>query len=128
MLIKESGCQTRSRLTEKLTMCGKTRVHHTSYMPGMRPGTTRRKANIYASKYGMTNVFLKVFLSRKSSEVSSVVMKHNKNRPAKYIVLCGQTIFPLLIFVVAEKWKNMVWTCKATCKGSQGGRLAQCVS
>ena len=44
------------------------------------------------------------------------------------IVLCGQTIFPFLIFVVAEKQKNTVWTCEAMCKGSHGGRLAQRVS
>ena len=25
-----------------------------------------------------------------------------------------------LLFVVAEKQKNMVWTCEATCKGSMG--------
>ena len=43
------------------------------------------------------------------------------------IVLRGQTAFPL-IFVVSEEWKNTVWTCEATCKGSHGGRLAQCVS
>ena len=40
----------------------------------------------------------------------------------------ARPFFPLLIFVVAEKWKNMVWTCEATCKGSHGGRLAQCLS
>ena len=38
--------------------------------------------------------------------------------------------FPLS-FVVAEKWKNAVWTCKAMCKGSHGEahgeRLAQLV-
>ena len=72
--------------------------------------------------------FSRYFSAENLPEVSPVVMRHNKNWPAKYIVLCGQTIFPLLIFVVAEKWKNMVWTCKATCKGSHGGRLAQCVS
>ena len=95
------------------------------------PGNTRRKANIYMSENGMTNVFL----SRESSqseEVSSVMnykMRHTKNRPARdSLVLCGQTIFPLLIFVMAEKWKNTVWTCEATCKGSHGGRLAQCMS
>ena len=27
---------------------------------------------------------------------------------------------------MAEKRKNAVWTCEATCKGSHGGRLAQC--
>ena len=38
----------------------------------------------------------------------------------------ARPFFPLLIIVVAEKWKNMVWTCEAMCKGSHGGRLAQC--
>ena len=36
-------------------------------------------------------------------------------------------LFPLLIFVVAEKRKNTVWTCEAMCKGSHGGRLAHAV-
>ena len=34
----------------------------------------------------------------------------------------ARPFFPLLIFVVAEKRKNTVWTCT----GSPGGRLAQC--
>ena len=29
--------------------------------------------------------------------------------------------------MVAEKWKNAVWTCQARCKGSHGERLAQLV-
>ena len=29
--------------------------------------------------------------------------------------------------MVAEKWKNAVWTCEATYKGSHGERLAQLV-
>ena len=32
-----------------------------------------------------------------------------------------------LLFVVAEKQKNKVWTCEAMYKSSYGGRLAQCV-
>ena len=32
-------------------------------------------------------------------------MRHNKNWPARDIVLCGQTIFPLLLFVVRKKGK-----------------------
>ena len=56
--------------------------------------------------------------------------KHNKNwpvtRPARYslawpdhfsVKICG-----------GRKTENTVWTCKAICKGSHGGRLAQCVS
>ena len=39
----------------------------------------------------------------------------------------ARLLFPLL-FVVAEKQKNTVWTCEATCKGSHGRRLAQYVS
>ena len=52
-------------------------------------------------------------------------MRHNKNWPVKYS-LAWPTTF--LLFVVEEKQRNMVWTCKATCKGSYGGKLAQCVS
>ena len=29
--------------------------------------------------------------------------------------------------MVEEKWKNVVWTCEATCKGSHGERLTQLV-
>ena len=47
MLIKESGCQMSSRLTEKVAKCGKTRVYHTSSMPG----NTTRKANIRIQKW-----------------------------------------------------------------------------
>ena len=57
-------------------------------------------------------------------------IRHNKNRldtrSAKYnLAWPGQF---LCYFVVAEKWKNTVWTWEATCKGSCGGRLAHCVS
>ena len=51
MLIKEPGCQTRSRLPEKLAKCVKTCVHHTSYMPG----NTTRKGNIYIYIYIYTS-------------------------------------------------------------------------
>ena len=69
------------------------------------------------------------FLAENLPEVNPVAMnykmRHNKNRPAKYS-LAWPTTCPL--FVVEEKQKNMVWTCEATCKGSYGGKLAQCVS
>ena len=56
-------------------------------------------------------------------------IRHNNNwlaiRPAKYSLAWSGRF---LRFVVGEKQKNMVWTCGATCKGSNGGRLAQCVS
>ena len=57
-------------------------------------------------------------------------IRYNKNwlamRSAKYSLVWPGRF--LRYFVVAEKWKNIVWTCEATCKGSHGGRLAQCVS
>ena len=66
-----------------------------------------------------------------SQEVSPVMMNykmtHNKNRPARDSLVWPDH-FPLLIFVVAEKRKDTVCTCEATCKCSHGGRLAQCVS
>ena len=56
-------------------------------------------------------------------------IRHNNNRlairPAKYSLAWPGRF---LRFVVGEKQKNTVWTCKAMCKGSHGGRLAQCVS
>ena len=63
MLIKESRLPNEVKANIELVKCGKTCMQHTSYMPGTRPGNTRRKANIYISKNGMTNVFL----SRESS-------------------------------------------------------------
>ena len=53
ILINESDCQMRSRLTEKCAKSRKMHVHHTSYMPG----NTRRKANRYTSKNGMTKYY-----------------------------------------------------------------------
>ena len=54
-------------------------------------------------------------------------MRHNKNQPARYSLVWPSHFFRYY-FVVAEKQKNAVWTCEATCKGSHGGRLAHCVS
>ena len=80
---------------------GKTQVHHSD--------KTRRKANRYASENGMTNVFLKKYFS-----VNPVVMnyklRHNKNQPARYSLAWPDRFFHYY-FVMAEKWKNMVWTC-----------------
>ena len=63
-----------------------------------------------------------------SPELSPVVMnykmRHNKNQPERDSLVWPDH-FPLL---VAEKRKNTVWACEATCKGSHGGRLAHCVS
>ena len=45
-----------------------------------------------------------------SLEVSPVMMnykmRHNKSRPARDSLVWPDHFFPLLIFVVAEKWKN----------------------
>ena len=87
----------------------KTCVHHTSYMATR----TRRKVNKYASEN-----FLEV-----NPVMMNYKIRHNKNRRVRYSL--AWPLFPLL-FVVAEKQKNVVWTCKAMCKGSHGERLAQC--
>ena len=51
-----------------------------------------------------------------SPEVSPVMMnykmRHNKNQPARNSLLWPDH-FPLLIFVVAERRKDTVWTCEA---------------
>ena len=71
------------------------------------------------------------FTTENFPEVSPVVMnykmRHNKNQPARYSLVWPGHSF-CYYFVVAEKQKNTVWTCEAMCKGSHGGRLAQCVS
>ena len=45
MLVKESGCQTRAGIIEKLAKCGKTHMYHTSYMatPEEKQVDTRTK-------------------------------------------------------------------------------------
>ena len=64
------------------------------------------------------------FSAENFPEINPVMMnykiRHNKNQPARYSLA--------LLFVVAEKWKNAVWTCKAMCKGSHGERLVHCES
>ena len=55
MLINESGCQTRSRLTEKLEKCEKMRMHHTSYMAA----SEEKQIDSLRIQNGMTNVFLR---------------------------------------------------------------------
>ena len=86
----------------------------------------------YALENGMTNLFL----SRESSigQPSGDELQNETQLiriGQQGIVLCdhcmARPFFLLLIFVVAEKRKNMVWTCEAMCKGNHGGRLAQCV-
>ena len=54
MVIKELGCQTRSRLTEKLAKVRKMCMHHTSYM-----ATPEEKQIDTDFENGMTNVFLR---------------------------------------------------------------------
>ena len=75
-----------------------------------------------------------MYFSKNIPGVKPVVMNykitHIKNRPATRPARCSLA-WPdrfFCIFVVAEKRKNMVWTCEAMCKGSHGGRLAQCLS
>ena len=67
--------------------------------------------------------------------VNSVVMNYKirlresaSNKASEVQPYMTRPFFLLLLFVVAEKQKNMVWTCEAMCKGSYGGRLGQCVS
>ena len=59
--------------------------------------------------------------------VMNYKMRHNKNQPATYSLIWPDHVVHYY-FVVAEKWKNTVWTCEGMYKGSHGGRFAQCVS
>ena len=52
-------------------------------------------------------------------------IRHNKNRPAKHSLAC---LDHFSVTCAGRKMENTVWTCEATCKGSHGGRLAQCAS
>ena len=54
MLIKESGCQTRSRLTEKLT-----KVRKNVHVPYNMAISEENQVDSYAYKNGMSNVLLK---------------------------------------------------------------------
>ena len=55
MLIKEPGCQTRSRLIEKLAKVQKTLVHHTIWQHQKKI----KYIDTYAYENGMSNVLLK---------------------------------------------------------------------
>ena len=56
MIIKEPGCQTRSRLTEKLA-----KVQKNALAPCDMTTPKEKKIDSYASENGMTNVFLKEY-------------------------------------------------------------------
>ena len=92
---------------------------------------------IHGRKYSRFSRILewsRMYLSQNLTGVNPVVMnykiRHDKiglRRGQRGIVLRDQTTFPLL-FVVAEKRKNIVWTWEATCKGTHRGRLVKGVS
>ena len=99
--------KTRSRLTEKLAKCGKTRVHHTSYMPG----NTRKKPNIYTRpENGMTKCISQQRIFWRLVQRWWTTRWDIIRIGQQGMVFCGprfgQTIFPLLIFMVAEKQKT----------------------
>ena len=120
MLIKEPGCQTRAR-PEKFAKVWKMCMHHNSYM------ATSEEKQVDAH----LKMEWQICFSENHPGVNPVVMnykiRHNKKRPARYIhlgiVSRGQTSF-LLLFMVAEKWKNTVWMCEAMCEGGHGGKKA----
>ena len=82
---------------------------------------------LYAGQHQKKSKYIRVrkwndkiyFSAENLPEVSPVVMnykmRHNKNRPARDSLVwpLARPLFPLLIFVVAEKRKNMVWTYEA---------------
>ena len=70
--------------------------------------------------------FSRYFSAKNLPEVSPVVMRHNKNWPARYSFVWPDH-FSIINICSGRKMENTVWTCEATCKGSHGGRLAQCV-
>ena len=126
-VIKQSGCQSRSKLTGRETwkvrkMC----VHHTSYTT--MPGNSSKHIAIRVQKWNDKMYFSAENLPDVSPVVMNYKMRHNKNQSSRYSLVWPDRFFCYQSFVVAEKWKSTVWTCKATCKGNHGGRLAQCVS
>ena len=118
MLNKQPGCQTRSRLTEKLAKVQK----NMPYYPEEKQIDTH-------FENGMTNVFLEN-LPGVNPVVINYKKIHNKNqsatRPARYSLAWSNCFY--IIICDSRKTENTVWTWKATCKASYRGRLAQCVS
>ena len=86
MLIKESRCQTRSGIIEKLAKCGKTHVHHTSHMATPEEKQIDSHTKMEWQMY---------FSAEKPPGVNPVVInykiRHNKNRqamrPARYCLV-----------------------------------------
>ena len=95
----------------------------------------KQTAKRYSYSYASENASNKCVSQQKIFTVQRLVlcmvmnykMRHNKNRPARDSLLWPDH-FSVINICGGRKSEKHAWTCVATCKGSHGGRLTECVS